>query len=83
MADRPPPDDEYARQSSDSRRIRPWQYWTLAIVIILVLLVVFLWPTYDTTPPPGETVSPAGEVEPPAAETAPEGGEPAPPGDAQ
>lgn len=78
MTDRPPPDDRYARESFTWRRMQPWQYWTMTIVfIILVLLAIFLWPAGETTPP-GETEAPAGETTAPAGEGAPAGGETAP-----
>ena len=35
-------DDSYARESFTWRRMRPWQIWTLAIVVVVVAVAVFV-----------------------------------------
>ncbi len=47
MSDTNQSDDRFARESFTFRRMRPWQIWTMSIVV-LVLLVAFIgsyyWP---------------------------------------
>jgi hypothetical protein len=43
LEDDTPRNDEYARRSFTFRRMLPWQIWTLAAVIVVILIAIFAW----------------------------------------
>lgn len=43
MADNPNRGDRFARESFTFRRMRPWQLWSLLIVIGLLVIGLIIW----------------------------------------